>query len=131
MPIVRLQPLRRLIDQVRDILRPQTAFPDSCDAPTPCQQLFFRSQVPLDVPGKFRTPEITVCVWDRGEATMGMPMPEAAMHENDRRIFAKHEIGFAREILSMQAETEPASVECATHSNFRLGILCADSAHHS
>jgi hypothetical protein len=57
-------------------------------------------------------------------------MPEAAMHEDDRLPFRQYYIRIARQVLPLDAETQPEAVQYPPNGHFRWGVLAADSPHN-
>jgi hypothetical protein len=68
------------------------------------------SAVALHVRLELVTPESDVRFRCIRETAASMAMPETAMHEDDRAIFRKNDIGPARQILRMQAKTVASAV---------------------
>lgn len=58
-----------------------------------------------------------------------MPVPEAAMHEDDGVQLGKNEIRSTGEILSMQAKAIAAAVQFAADDQFGLCIRAMHAAH--
>lgn len=57
-------------------------------------------------------------------------MPEAAVHKNYCPVFWQHDIRFSREVFTMQAETESASMQHRANLFFRRCIGAPNSGHH-
>ena len=60
-----------------------------------------------------------------------MTMPEAPVHENYCIIFRQGQIGFAWEIIPVQAETKSVAMNQRSNPDFGRGVLCPDSRHHA
>ena len=58
-----------------------------------------------------------------------MLVPKAAVHEQDSTPLREHQIRSARQIPTMQTEPESARVKRATHGQFWLRPLRADTRH--
>ena len=61
-----------------------------------------------------------------------MPVPEAAVDEDDGAEFRQDEVGFASEGLVFRAvhgESVAEAVEHRAHGEFRLGVASADARH--
>src|SRR5213593_4195665 len=66
-----------------------------------------------------------------GGAVFGaaMPVPEAAVDENDGFVFGQDDIGTAGKIPGVKAETETEPVEQGANAHFGGGVLAANAAH--
>ena len=60
-----------------------------------------------------------------------MTVPEAAMHKTDRSKPRKHHVGAARERAIMKTVPEAPRMHRTAKVQFGLGVLAADSGHHS
>jgi hypothetical protein len=58
-----------------------------------------------------------------------MAMPEAAVNENHRLVFRKHNVRSPRQLLSMKSESVPHAVEKGTYHLLRCGVLPANATH--
>ena len=56
-------------------------------------------------------------------------MPEAAMHEDDRFVFWKHDVRFAGQVFTVKAEPVTHVVEHRTNEDFRLRIGTSNPRH--
>lgn len=88
-------------------LRPTyPALPQLQHSPPHGQQGILVPGISGDVLVKFALPEFRAGTGDSRKATAGMPMPEAAMHENAEAIARKHQIRLSWEVLLVQAIPE-------------------------
>ncbi len=60
-----------------------------------------------------------------------MPVPEAAVDENDRTMLLQNNIGSTRKLLVMKPEAKPPSVKPAPDHHFRLRVTALDGSHVS
>lgn len=58
-----------------------------------------------------------------------MLVPKAAMDEDDLSAWAKHKIGFAREVLPVEPVTIAKPMYGRSHQEFGLGVLRPDRLH--
>ena len=58
-----------------------------------------------------------------------MPVPEAAMHEDDSAAPRKRQIRASWQILTMQPEAKAQRMQPLAQQHFRLRVLAADAAH--
>lgn len=58
-----------------------------------------------------------------------MAMPKAAVDEDDCLVFRKNDVGFARQVLSVQPEAEAVGKQKATHQDLGLGVFAFDVRH--
>jgi hypothetical protein len=58
-----------------------------------------------------------------------MLVPEAAMNEDHLLEARQNEVGCARQVATMQAETEAEGMDYPPHHQLRRHVLAADSAH--
>ncbi len=84
----------------------ELTLPYSQDLPTRSAKAGSVAPVALDVAIELAAPEGSVGGGRGCEATAGVPVPEAAMHENHRVPSRKDEVGAAGEIRAMKAESE-------------------------
>ena len=58
-----------------------------------------------------------------------MPMPEAAVHEDDRMPLWKHDVWMTWQFGGMETVAEPQGVKMAAHDHLRLRVLRPNPAH--
>jgi hypothetical protein len=114
-----------------EIELPATAkrtFPHGQNTPAPLAQSVHRPEIAFHISRNFRMPEIRAgCGQPKQMAPV--TMPEAAVNEDDSSTTWKDEIRAARQIPSMETETEAARVKAPTQEQFRLRVGAADAAH--
>lgn len=110
---------------------PQCALPDHEDPPTPVQQRQPVAAVTLDIRLKFCQPEFPPVGRRRGVATAFMPVPVAAMNENDRGMAFQDEIRASGQVSNMQSEAETLPMQAASDKALRPGMLLSHRCHHS
>jgi len=59
-----------------------------------------------------------------------MPMPEAAVDEDDGVVFREHDVGAPGEILTVKTEAEAPGVEHLPDQDFRFRIAAPDTGHY-
>ena len=64
-----------------------------------------------------------------GEMRVPMPVPEAAMDEDDDAVLAHHDVGRTRQSAAVLAVPVPSSEEITAHNHLRFRILAADMRH--
>jgi hypothetical protein len=89
---------------------PRLTLPDDEDIPSGLTQGGEFLAVPLHVALELPTPEVRVVLGDRQNATDSVPVPKAAMHENNLLMPGKYDVGLAGELLVVQTETVAATV---------------------
>lgn len=60
-----------------------------------------------------------------------MPMPEAAVDQNNFAVPRQHHIGPSGKVLAVEPETIPQPMQQRPDRNFRLGVPAADAAHEA
>lgn len=108
---------------------PGLALPYDQHSPACRLQRCFLPGIPLHIGVELRRPEL---VSGRGNGclpTAGMPMPEAAVDEDDRPIAGEHQVGRAGQIPTMEAEAITQSVRRPADDQFRLGIAIPYPGH--
>ena len=128
--IIRQEPLPRLLDNDCNILAAQSALPDGCDPPALVSQRLGCLPVSLDIAGKLVGPEPGIAGRRGREAAIGVPVPEAAMHENHCAVLAQHEVRLAWQALGVKPETEAEGMEGAAQAHLGPGVPRPDATHH-
>ena len=127
-----------LTDQVRE-LPPQRnliafqaaldgTLPDDQNMPSGIGQRAYRTPVAQTIRFNLCLPEIAAGGGE-GEKVAVVPVPEAAMHEDDGAMLRQDNVRRARQGAHMQAETEPEREKQFTHQQFRAGVAAPDRAH--
>ena len=107
------------------------AFPDFEHFPAKFDQFLPVFAVPAAVAFEFGAPELLPRF---GHARLfavrvGMPVPEAAVDEDDFPAAGKDEIRLARQVLAVQPEAVAHAVDEAADQQLDLAVLGADAAH--
>ena len=103
--------------------------PDNDDMPPVRFQsgmfLFVAGHIPLEL-GR---PELHVGLRRGCRLAPLMPMPEAAVHEDDRVPLWKHDVRMSWQFGRMEAEAESQSMKMASHDHFGFCVLRPNPAH--
>jgi hypothetical protein len=65
----------------------------------------------------------------RGEAAARVLMPEAAVHEDRQAVPGQNDVRLAWEIFSVQAKSQPSSVQRSSHGDLWPRVRGADARH--
>ena len=106
-------------------------FPYDDNLPTKLFELKNISSIPFPVCLKFFGPEIDIAFWQMFSVFAVMPVPETAVDENASSMFGHDNIGFTRQVATVQSESESLIVKVFSDSDFGLGVLWSDTRHHS
>ena len=109
----------------------ERAFPDDCDPPADFEQIESIPSITLDIGVELCQPELLSRGRGIGVGTVGVPMPEAAMHEAHGSEAPEHEVGGAGKPPVVQAVSEAASVNSPSKEEFGLRIPASDPGHHA
>lgn len=60
-----------------------------------------------------------------------MPMPKAAMDEDNRVPSRKNDVGFSWQVPAVNLKPESPTVQQASNQLLRLGVTAADAGHHT
>lgn len=107
----------------------QIAFPYGQNPPTGLLQLRLLFQVTLDRSAELFLPELRAGLRRGRIGASFMPMPEAAMDEDDGPVLRENDVRFPRQVRNMQLETEAFPVEQAAQHQFRFCVLTPDTGH--
>ena len=66
---------------------------------------------------------------DSGVLTPRVPVPKAAVNENDSLVFRKNDIRLSRQVFTMQPKAEAIRKQEATHQDFGLGVFASYMRH--
>src|ERR1035437_7868938 len=58
-----------------------------------------------------------------------MSVPETAVHKHDRSETGEDQIGAARQVLAVEPEAQPSTVQAGAQCEFWLGVASSDAAH--
>src|SRR5689334_12589939 len=95
-------------------------FPDDQNIPTQTLQIAHTCCVSPYIHHEFLVPVLFSSLGSRRPSTTLMPMPKAAMDENDLLHTGKNEVRSARQISAMEPSTMTKSVNRAAHSHLGL-----------
>ena len=85
--------------------------------------------VTCHVPVELGLPELHIGLRRGSRFTAFVPMPKAAIHEDDRVPLGKHNVGMSRQLWRMEAKAESQGVEVTAHKHLRLRVLRSNPAH--
>lgn len=103
--------------------RLQLAFP-YCDAmPSHRGKLALVFYVTITVAFNLRFPEFSVALWNHIISASFVSMPEAAVHEDARPVFAKHDVRMTRETWMVQPIAKPSAEQEFPYHDFWFGVL--------
>ena len=108
---------------------PQAALPDHDDAPAEREQGLDIGAVAGLVALELGLPVLRVVLGHGGQPAAGMPVPEAAVHEDAGPVAPEHEIGLAGEVPAADAEAQAPAVDKGAQELFRLGVPASDVRH--
>ena len=77
----------------------------------------------------FLLPELAVALGQHEVLTAFVPVPEAAVDEDDCLVFAQHYVGGAGQALDIYAVAVAMGVQITSHNQFRFCILALDARH--
>ena len=109
----------------------QCAFPDDCDPPAQIEQIESVPPIAFDIRLELRPPELLASGRGIGVGAIGVPMPEAAMHEAHGSEASKHEVRAARKLPIVQAVSEAASMNSPSKDELRSRVPASDPGHHA
>ena len=78
---------------------------------------------------ELRGPEDDVALWRVGKLAAAVPVPEAAVHEDDGPVPLQHDVWTSRQAPVVKPKPVAKSVEHRTDGNFRSGIAGLDPGH--
>ena len=127
-----VQPHHQRVDDPRNVpfTSAQRAFPYRSDAPAVIQQGLLYLGVVCAVAGDFCGPEFGTRS-RQPEQRAVMPVPEAAMDEDDRTPSRKNDVGFSWQVPAVDAKPEAPAVQQASDQLLGLRVAAADSGHHA
>lgn len=107
----------------------QLAFPHHNDFPPGLLERTGKFLVALDIACEFCFPKLYVALGHIALFATCMPMPKAAMNENDGTEAPKNDVGFSGKRFGMEPETETGSMKHRANSDFRRSVSALDAAH--
>ncbi len=87
--------------------------------------LFVKGHIPFEL----GHPELHVGLRRACRLAPLVPMPEAAVHEDDRVPLWKHDVRMSRQFGRMEAKAEAQCVKMTSHDHFRFCVLRPNPAH--
>lgn len=105
------------------------ALPNRGDAPSFGAKPSLDSGVACDVRCQLCAPEVHVALGLGQSVAAAMPVPEAAMHEDDLVSARKHQVRRAGQTAHVQPKPEAQRVQRPTNDNLRLCVLATDARH--
>jgi len=106
----------------------QLALPKNESRPSKPAKLAKVFRVPHSISRDLILPVIQVRLGHSSEPTL-VPMPKAAMHEDQFMSWSKNQIRFAWQILPVKTVSIAQVVNEMTHSPFWLGVFRSNQAH--
>jgi hypothetical protein len=85
--------------------------------------------VPVSIAGQLCAPILLIRLWPLAPSFAVMPVPEAAVNENDLASLRKHQVGIPRQFFAVQTITIPQTVHESAHPHLRLRILTVHLSH--
>lgn len=79
--------------------------------PTQRDELRHIPPVSPDVSSELLPPELLPRLWRRGQPTAWVPMPEAAMDEDDDLVLGKNDVRTTGKVAAIEPEPEARSVQ--------------------
>lgn len=107
----------------------QLTFPYGQNPPSGTFQLCLLFPVALDRPVELLLPELRAGLRHGCIGASFMPVPEAAMNEDDSPVFWENDVRLTRQARNMQPETEARSVKQAAQHQLGFRVLAPDAGH--
>ena len=85
--------------------------------------------VPFPIAGRLCAPILLIRLWPLAPRFAVMPVPEAAVNENDLASLREHQVGIPRQVFAVQTITIPQTVHESAHPHLRLRILTVHLSH--
>jgi hypothetical protein len=119
------EPSGELFD-CREMIGPDRAFPDNRHPPTHSSKRRNGGGIPFPVPSELVIPEFRSCLGQAEVWAPLVPVPEAAMHKDDRSPFGQDEVRLPGKLPAMKAETVAVPPKQPPDDQFRSGVLGLD-----
>lgn len=87
--------------------------------------------VPVSIVGQLCAPILLIRLWPLAPSFAVMPVPEAAVNENDLASLRKHQVGIPRQFFAVQTITISQTVHESAHPHLRLRILTVHLSHRA
>lgn len=104
-------------------------FPHLDNAPSESLQRSLVSPIPANVAIELGRPELGSSLRDGGKPAV-VPMPEAAMHEDDRSMLPEDKIGSPGKRFAVQPEAKAEPMYQRAHDELWLSVLATYAGHH-
>lgn len=128
----RLSRCKKLFDNGSEpCLVTRLALPHNEYPPPELIKRFLCTFVPSGICIKFRVPEFRIGGGPSASWASYMPVPEAAVDEDDLSMARQHNVGMSREVRTMQPEAIPKPVQQAAYYQFRSRIAIFHLGHDS
>ena len=111
------------------ILGSQCALPDPQHPPAGLEKFFPNPAVAFRIASELLRPEVAVTLRDGSAAAARVGVPKTAVYENCDAVFGHHDVGTARQVFSVESETEAERKKRAADENLRPGVFRADGRH--
>jgi hypothetical protein len=109
----------------------QCAFPDTEDAPPLLNEPLEITPISFAIVGKFGRPEFRPGTWNLEIPASAVRMPEATMHQDRGLPAREYKVGSTWQTGDVDAVAKTHSPQSRPELQLRLGVLAADSRHHS
>ena len=97
--------------------------------PAEVAQLDAFFDIALFVAFYFLFPERGVALGHYKVTAAFVPVPEAAVDEDDGAVFAQHYVGGAGQMLDVYAVAVAMGMQVTAHNQLRFGVLALDARH--
>jgi hypothetical protein len=105
------------------------ASPNHGDAPALLAEGGAVAGVACGIAFQFGEPEFAACGGHGGFAAIRVPVPEAAVDENDEPARAQHDVRLSGQSGAVETKAQSHGVEEPAHDQFRCRVLAADARH--
>ena len=110
---------------------PHRALPDRKDPPAFANQQCHLPPIAGPIAAKLLEPKRPSGARNDRQRTPGMPVPEAAVYEYDRRIFWQDDVWSPRQVPSMEAISKPNLVQPSPEQTLRCRVHLTNARHVS
>lgn len=107
----------------------QSTFPNFTHSPVGILQGCQNAMIPLAGFPDFRSPELLPAFWPFKQRTV-MPMPKAAVGENNRPISREYKVRLSGQLPGMEKITEASRMQPFSQHDFRPSVLSFYPRHH-
>jgi len=110
-------------------LVPQLALPHHESLPARARELRPHFSVPLHISRELCAPEVRVRARTHPTIAAAVPVPEAAVHEDDLTTGRKNQVWFSRKFARVQTVSVARSVKEPAHKHFGRRVAAANAGH--